>query len=175
MSHVQGWGCLFRGGAFVWQSRVYVHKPFKVRRCSFRGGESNRFRCTMSHDVVLWKECVYFLKLTWLCSLISENVPYSVCLGSNLHTLCVIWARSPSCFTSFVKVVTKSSCLKKLTLWWLLNLSQNIAFSPCLEDVRRIITNFSNMLSQNPGIQFHVVYCSHNSVCGYEEIFGRIP
>ena len=36
--NVQGWGCLFRGGVFVWQSRVYVHKPFKVRRCSFKGG-----------------------------------------------------------------------------------------------------------------------------------------
>jgi hypothetical protein len=27
-------GYLFKGGAFVWQSRVYVHKTFKVRRCS---------------------------------------------------------------------------------------------------------------------------------------------
>jgi hypothetical protein len=29
---------IFRGGAFVWESRVYAHKPFKVRRCSLRGG-----------------------------------------------------------------------------------------------------------------------------------------
>jgi hypothetical protein len=43
--NVQGWGCLFRGGAFVWQSRVYIQKPFKVRGC-FRGGvQSNRFHC----------------------------------------------------------------------------------------------------------------------------------
>jgi hypothetical protein len=42
--NVEGWGCLLKGGAFVWQSQVYVHKPFKVRRCSFKGGvQSNRF------------------------------------------------------------------------------------------------------------------------------------
>ena len=49
--NVQGWGCLFKGGAFVWQSRVYIHKQFKVRRCSFRGGvQSNKFHCTMNHE-----------------------------------------------------------------------------------------------------------------------------
>jgi hypothetical protein len=49
--NVQGWGCLLKGGAFVWQSRVYVHKPFKVRRCSFRGGvQSNKFHCTAVYN-----------------------------------------------------------------------------------------------------------------------------
>ena len=42
--NVQGWGCLFRGGAFACQNRVYLHKLFKIKRCSFRGGvQSNRF------------------------------------------------------------------------------------------------------------------------------------
>ena len=45
--NVQGWVCLFKGDAFVWQSQVYVHKPFKIMRCSFRGGvQSNMFHCT---------------------------------------------------------------------------------------------------------------------------------
>ena len=44
--NIQGWGCLLKGGAFVWQSQVYVYKWFKVRRCSFRRGvRSSRFHC----------------------------------------------------------------------------------------------------------------------------------
>ena len=38
---------------FVCQNQVYVHKLFKVRRYSFRGGvESNRFHCTANLAVV---------------------------------------------------------------------------------------------------------------------------
>ena len=55
MFNVQGWGCLFRGGAFIWQSRVYVHKPFKVKSCSFRGGvHSNMFYCTCKAQIWIW-------------------------------------------------------------------------------------------------------------------------
>ena len=103
--NVQVWGCLFKGGAFVCQNRVYVHKLFNGRRCLFTGGvQSNRFHyiyaCKVimyiiSHSKLFWKSTQFLL---WQKRSAIVTIHNSVQFASVL--IQAIWLRSYWTFSS---------------------------------------------------------------------------